>query len=76
MFTVLNESKISSINTGSIQPTAVAFDYTTSTVVWIDEGGNTIKSIKTDGTSELTLTTGTLNYMMNKTTIKFIDMKN
>jgi hypothetical protein len=58
LFKVVNSTEIASVDTGAINPLSVAVDYKRNTIVWIDQTGNSIKSINNDGTSETTLTTG------------------
>ena len=57
-FKVVNSTEIASVDTGVITPLSVAVDHKRNTIVWIDQTGNSIKSINNDGTSETTLTTG------------------
>ena len=58
LFKVVNSTDIASVDTGVINPLSVAVDHKRITIVWIDQTGNSIKSINNDGTSETTLTTG------------------
>lgn len=59
LFNVYNSTVISSVDTGVIRPTDVAVDYKTDSIVWIESSsGDSIKSIKVDGTSETTFTSG------------------
>lgn len=58
LFKVINSTEIASVDTGVINPLSVAVDHKRITIVWIDQTGNSIKSINNDGTSETTLTTG------------------
>ncbi|CAG2188094.1 LRP4 [Mytilus edulis] len=60
LFNVYNSTVISSVDTGVISPTDVAVDYKTDSIVWIESSsGDSIKSIKMDGTSETTFTSET-----------------
>ncbi|XP_063406226.1 low-density lipoprotein receptor-related protein 6-like [Mytilus trossulus] len=57
LYKVYNSTVISSVDTGVISPADVAVDYKTDSIVWIESSsGDSIKSIKMDGTSETTIT--------------------
>ncbi|VDI55163.1 low-density lipoprotein receptor-related protein 4, partial [Mytilus galloprovincialis] len=57
LYKVYNSTEIYSVDTGVISPTDVTVNYKTDSIIWIESSsGNSIKSIKMDGTSETTIT--------------------
>jgi hypothetical protein len=46
LFKVVNSTEIATVDTGVINPLSVAVDHKRHTIVWIDQTGNSIKSIK------------------------------